>query len=68
LTEFKLLVQNFWSKKSIFAPKKFKHPLISLALSQAFQADDEGSIPFTRSNDFKGLDVVFVRGAKLVAV
>jgi hypothetical protein len=30
--------------------------LISLALSQAFQADDEGSIPFTRSNHFNGLE------------
>src|SRR5262249_60937144 len=37
------------------ACEKSKLPLISEGLSQAFQADDEGSIPFTRSSDFKHL-------------
>jgi hypothetical protein len=32
-----------------------------------FQADDEGSIPFTRSNVFNGLVPAAVTGAKLVA-
>ena len=33
-------------------------PLKSLSFPAAFQADDEGSIPFTRSNLFNGLDGV----------
>jgi hypothetical protein len=35
--------------------EKCKQSLISLSLATAFQADDEGSIPFTRSSVFKGL-------------
>jgi hypothetical protein len=40
--------------------EKCQDPLISLGLPTAFQADDEGSIPFTRSNVFKAL-VSFAR-------
>jgi hypothetical protein len=42
---------TFGSKNPFLAPKKLKQPLISLAFSEAFQADDEGSILFTRSTD-----------------
>jgi hypothetical protein len=57
-------------KNPFLAPKKLKQPLISLAFSEAFQADDEGSIPFTRSNDFNGLchvrHLILTRGLMLI--
>jgi len=45
------------------ALKKYQLPLILLRFPIAFQAEDEGSIPFTRSNLFKDL-----RGGALVIV
>jgi hypothetical protein len=38
---------------AVFALEKYHRPLNYRAFPTAFQADDEGSIPFTRSNLLK---------------
>ena len=42
-------------RRAISAPKKCHRSLTPHGFSPAFQADDEGSIPFTRSNSFNDL-------------
>jgi hypothetical protein len=39
-------------RQTLRDPDTFEIPFIYLLASTAFQADDEGSIPFTRSNVF----------------
>ena len=49
--------QQLGGKSAFSALEMYQPALISLGLPTAFQADDEGSIPFTRSNDFNSLDI-----------
>jgi hypothetical protein len=42
-------MSTFGAKRAIFRLKKCKLPLSTIRKQAAFQADDEGSIPFTRS-------------------
>jgi hypothetical protein len=47
--------QQLGGKGAFSALEMYQPALILLMTATAFQADDEGSIPFTRSNVFNGL-------------
>jgi hypothetical protein len=58
---------TFWANiKPICSLKKCHRILRSLDFSTAFQADDEGSIPFTRSNVFNHLVALVTAGDTLL--
>jgi hypothetical protein len=56
-------MSTFGPKSQFCALEQCQSPLILLGLPTAFQADDEGSIPFTRSKKLKDLDVFLGRAA-----